>query len=476
MLDQRTTKMAKTRRYSHWLGRLRIPAVISFITTVAGIWLLIRPPAALPAEQARAAGLAIFTIGLWATGELPEHLTALIFFLLAMLIDAAPSKVIFSGFFSTAWWMIFAGLVIALAVKSTGLGERLARSIALRLGGRYLFLISGVLTVGLLLSFLMPSSLGRVVLLMPITLALAEYFGFAPGSNGRTAVVLAAALGAYMPAFGILPANVPNMVLVGAAETQLNIAPLYGEYLLLHFPVLGLLKSVIIVALIVWLYPDEPQHNLPSRTPRPLSRPEWQLTATLGLSLAFWLTDFIHHISPAWIALAAALSLLLPRIGLINEQQFSREINYNPLFFVAGVLGLGALISNSGLGAHLAHHMTSVLPLQPGNNLLNYASLTFIATITGIVATLPGVPAVLTPLAEQMAHSSGLPIKTVLMTQVLGFSSGMFIYQAPPLIIAMQLAGEKTRPAIKLVLLLGIATILVLLPLDYLWWRLLGWL
>lgn len=463
---------------SRWSAGIHLPLLIAGMTVLAGIYLMIWPPAGLSLEQGRAAGLALATVGLLATAQLPEHLTALLFFLFAMLLGVAPASVIFSGFSSTALWMVFAGLVIALAVKSTGLGERLARSIALRLDGHYVYLISGVLLVGLLLGFLMPSSMGRVVLLMPIAVALADHFGFGPGSNGRTAVVLAAAFGTFVPTFAILPANVPNMVLVGASETLFDIAPHYGEYLLLHFPVLGLLKSVVIVILIVRLYPDrqKPASHSGITPATPLSRNEWLLSGILVLSLIFWLTDFIHHISPAWVALAAALVLLMPRIGLISAQQFNGGINYNSLFFVTGILGLGALISHSGLGASLAGHLTAVLPLQPGHNLLNFISLSFVAMVTGIVTTLPGVPAVLTPLAEQMAHSAGLPIKTVLMTQVLGFSMTLFLYQAPPLVIAMQLAGEQTRPAIKLSLLLAAVTLLVLLPLDYLWWRWLGWL
>lgn len=43
------------------------------------------------------------------------------------------------------------------------------------------------------------------------------------------------------------------------------------------------------------------------------------------------------------------------------------------------------------------------------------------------------------------------------------------------MVIAMQLAGEKTRPAIMLTLQMALVTILLLLPLDYLWWKILGW-
>jgi hypothetical protein len=39
----------------------------------------------------------------------------------------------------------------------------------------------------------------------------------------------------------------------------------------------------------------------------------------------------------------------------------------------------------------------------------------------------------------------------------------------------MQLGGESMRAAVILCLWLGAATLFLLLPLDFLWWRLLGW-
>jgi anion transporter len=456
---------------------LRLPWLLAALTTIVGLYLLVSPPVALGPEQGRAAGLAIIAIGLWATGAVPEHITALLFFLLAMLLGIAPAKVIFSGFASGALWMIFAGLIIAVAMRSTGLSQRMARSIALRVSHSYLHLIAGLVAVGMVMGFLMPSSMARSTLLIPIALSLAEHAGFAPGSKGRTGVVLAAAFGAFLPNFSILTANVPNLVLLGAAESEAGVVPHYGSYLLLHFPILGLLKAVLIVALIHWRYHEEPRAFAAEQGAHPsLSRSEWKMAVILFFALGMWLTDSLHHISPAWIGLTAAIVLLLPRFGLVGGRQLRTEVNYSPMLFVAGVLGLGALLAHSGLGARLAGTLTHVLPLAPGHNLLNFVSLTVTAMVTGIVSTLPGVPAILTPLAGGLAHSAGLPVETVLMTQVVGFSTPLFLYQAAPVLVAMQLGGEKTRSAILPLLQVALVTVLLLLPLDYLWWRLLGWL
>jgi len=449
-----------------------VPYVVSAAAMAAAAIVLVVPP--VPAAEVPALALAIAAIGLWATGALPEHITALAFFTVAMLFKVVPAKVAFTGFESAALWLIFGGLVMGVAVRSTGLGERIAHRLAEAFGSSYWGVITGVTVVGVALGFLMPSSMGRAVLLMPIALSLADRFGFAHGSKGRLAVVLAAAFGCHVPTFSILPANVPNVVLVGGAETLWHVNFTYGSYLLLHFPVLGLVKTVMMVVLIVKLWPDTPK-PAPAEAAGRMSRDETWLAVLLTVALALWATDFFHHISPAWISMAAAVILLLPGIGLVGRKAFNDQINYGSIFFVAGIMGLGAMVDQSGLGARLAGAILQLVPLSPGHPVANFAGLATVSTLIGLVTTLPGVPAVLTPLAEQMARASGLPIEAVLHSQVLGFSNPILPYESAPLVVAMNLGGERVGPALKLCLILAALTVLVLLPLDFLWWRLLGW-
>lgn len=448
--------------------------LIAWIALFTGLAILILQP--LPASESRALALAVAAIGLWATSVIPEPITAVFFFTAAMLLKAAPASVVFGGFESAALWLIFGGLVMGVAVKSTGLGERIATRLSRAFGSSYWGVITGVTLVGVAMGFLMPSSMGRAILLMPIALSLAARYGFKPGSNGHLGVVLAAAFGCHVPTFAVLPANVPNLVMVGAAETLWHYTPSYGEYLLLHFPVLGFLKTAVLIALIVKLWPDAPKSAEEAvRSLGPVSAAERKLSVLLGVALLLWATDFIHHVSPAWISMAGGAILLMPVIGLVDRKAFNEQINYSSMFYVAGIMGLGAVVDQSGLGARLAQAILAVLPLSPNHPAMNFTSLAAMSTLVSIFTTLPGSPAVLTPLAGEMAKASGLPIETVLMTQVLGFSNPILPYESAPLVVAMQLGGERLGPAQTLCLWLGGITIFVLLPLDYLWWRLLGW-
>lgn len=70
------------------------------------------------------------TIVLWATSLLPEFITALLFFTAAMTARIAPPEVIFGGFASSAFWLVFSGFVLGVAIRKTGLADRAARALS----------------------------------------------------------------------------------------------------------------------------------------------------------------------------------------------------------------------------------------------------------------------------------------------------------------------------------------------------------
>ena len=121
---------------------------------------------------------------LFATSALPEFVSALVVLVLAMLLSLAPAEVVFSGLTSTACWLIFSGLVIGIAIAETGLAQRISSRFSRYLDSSYARLISGIVLMGVLLGFVMPSSVGRVVLFIPIALAIAEQLRFRPGQQG----------------------------------------------------------------------------------------------------------------------------------------------------------------------------------------------------------------------------------------------------------------------------------------------------
>ncbi|WP_116133486.1 SLC13 family permease [Tropicimonas sp. IMCC34043] len=450
---------------------------------LVALWLSILPPAALSPHQAQTLGIVLVTLSLWGTGLVPGYLASLIFFAVTIIAGLAPPELVFSGFASAAIWLIISGFVIGSAISVSGLGERLASLVGPMLTGSYPRLIGGLMLTCMALGFLMPSSLGRAVVMVPIGMALAERCGFGTGSNGRIGVAAVLAVGCNMPSFAILPSNIPNVILSGSAETILGVHFTYADYLLLHYPVLGVLKSLATVLLVLRLFPatveaaEIASHKDHDGTPGAGFNRGVQIRvmAILLVTLALWMTDGWHGINPAWIGLAASAILLMPGIGVVTPPAFKASVDFGTLLFVAGALALGAIVNASGLGAMIGQLLQDVLPLEAGRDAVNFASLVVMSTLTGLIATVPGVPAVLTPMAPDLANVTGFSVPAVLMTQVIGFSTVLFPYQVGPLVVAMQLSGERLGTLLRITLPLAAISLIVLVPINYLWWRLLGW-
>ena len=450
--------------------------IVLLAAVIAALWLV---PGGDPKTKTviDAALLAGFAIACWAFGWLAEPATTLVFFLLVMVFHVAKPEVVFSGFTSSAWWLVLGGSITAIAVQTTGLGRRLAGLLLGRATGSYPRAVATVALAAVGLAFLMPSTSGRILLLMPIVLAFADRLGLARGRPGYVGLVLTVATASYMPATTILPANVPNGILLGAAEQLYGIKLAYGPFLLLHFPILGALKTVALIWLVCRLFPErEALRPAPPEALGPMSPQERRLAWLLGLSLLMFATDFIHGISPAWVSLGTGVLCLLPPLGMVTPADFSARINVVLLIYVAGILGLGAVVADSGLSGAVSERLLAWAHLTPGHDVTNVAMLSAIGAGLAALTTATGVPAVLSPLAREFAAATGLPLLTVLMLQVVPFSTVFLPFESPPIMVAMQIGDVGIRPASKLCLAVAAITILVLLPLDFLWWQLLGYL
>jgi len=444
------------------------------IVVAAAAIFFMPPPAGVPVNVMHTGGLLVLVMGFWATGILPEALTALLFFALAVLLEVAKPEVIFSGFASGTLWLVLGGLVIAEAVRMTGLGERIARA---ALGTRiwtYPQLVTAAVLVAVVLAFLMPATVGRILLLVPILAAVAERHGLAPGTPGHTGVLFAVIVASFQCGTAILPANAPNLVLAGAAETLYGVQLIYAEYLWAQFPVMGIIKGALIVGLVCWMFPARTSGAGVAAELRPISGNEKRLAVIVLVALALWATDFLHGIRPGWIALAAAVVAMLPRVGAVPATVFQDRVKFGTFFYIGGILGFGAVMLDSGLSKAIGDALLQVVRLERDADAANFITLSLLSTLASMIVTNPAQPALLSPLAGTFAEAAGWPLQAALMTMAVGFSTLLFPYQAPPVVVGMQQAGLRLKDALRLTLPLALISIIVLIPVHYLWWRIIG--
>src|ERR1700761_2609457 len=391
---------------------------------------------------------AAIAILLWATSALPEYLTALLFFSALMVFRSAPADVAFSGFQSEAFWLVLGGFVLGSAIRKVGLADRIARMLAGSLTGSWFMMVTGIVVLTYALAFVMPSNMSRIALLMPIVMAFADRVGLPEGSPGRYALALAVGFGTYELSCSILPSNVPNLIMTGAAEHAYGVQFNYLPYLWLQAPVVGILKGILIILILWWMFPASPRRIEADAEQTKWSAAELRLSVILLVTLALWVTDAWHGIRPAWVGLVAACFCLLPRVGFLTSEEFAAGVNIRTCIYLAAILGLAAVVAWSGLGNTIGNLLIPLLPLDPAHPAAAFASMLGLASVLNFVVTANGLPAVFTPLAQLLAEHAEMSLSTVLMLQVFAYATPLLPYQAAPLVVAAAFARTPMRVTI----------------------------
>lgn len=417
-------------------------------------------------------GLAILA---FATRVMPEILTAVLTFLAFIALGSAPNEVIFSGFSTGGFWLLFSGLIIGTAITQTGLGQQVATRIFARTGHSYQRAVVLLAAIGLGLGLLVPSTIPRIIVLMPVAMTLASTMGFATGSRGQIGLAITAATSTLLPTYAILTANLPTIVQYGALETLYGIEPSYARYFIAQLPVNLVRFGLLLALMLPFARHDIPGTDIAAPTPAtPMTRQQKRLLGLLCLAILFWATDSLHGISPAWVALLVAAFVLWPGSGLLAKDAMKTSVDMSPAFFLVGIFAVSAVARHVGIDALVADNLIPRLALAPGATLHNLYAMTGFSLVISHLTTAPAAPVVLAPLAGAMSEASGWPVLTVAMAQIIGISTPLLPYEAPPLILAMALAHFSVPALTRVCVGLALGVAVIGIPLTYAWWQLIG--
>jgi di/tricarboxylate transporter len=458
------------------LGVSLTPRKLGIIALLAAIAIAIAlqpPPAGAPNTMIGFAIVA-FTVALWATTALPALHSGAIFFVLALATGVAPTIPLLSGFWSNAAALVFGGLVIGGAAERSGLGRYVARAL---MGGlaTYPRLITGILIGSGALSFLVPTTMGRLAITIPILIAAAKEAGYDPGSRGYNGMMLTAVAGNYLTSYSILPSNLTNVIALGALEGLGGPTIQYGHYLLMCLPVLGIVKGILFIAAICLLFrAPAPQMATNGDTPHILGAPARRLAMLLGVTVLLWVTDFIHHIKPGWIALAAGLVCLLPGLGLARIEEMVDVNKFTSVFSLAAVLGVATVLTHSGAGAMIASGLTAFVPPSGASPGYGFMLIAVAASAIAVCATVVGSIAIVTPTLPGIEAATGLPLPAGLIAELVGLQSVFFTFEAVPIMVGLIMGRVAASAAMRLLIPLALTGLAIVAPLQILWLKLLG--
>ena len=258
--------------------------------------------------------------------------------------------------------------------------------------------------------------------------------------------------------------------MAGSIEGSYGLQLGYLPYLWLHAPVLGILKGVLLTCCIAWMFRDTPR-RAEQAAAAALSAAEKRLGWLLALTLLGWVTDSVHGVSPAWIGLLSACVCLLPKVGFVSGDQFGKEVNFRTAIYVAGILGWRRWWLTAGWGI-IGKALLAGCRCRRTRRCAAFlvGGLVGVAELCGHRQWRAGA---VHAAGRDAGAGLGFSLMAVLMAQVAGYATVVMPYQASPIVVAMGMGQVPARSG-GLEPVTALLSFALLVPLDYLWFRLLG--
>jgi len=433
-------------------------------------------------EAATKHGLAItsFMIVAWITEAMDYALAGLIGCYLFWALNVVTFSVAFSGFATDTPWFLFGATLFGTMATKSGLARRIAYVVMQRVGGTYAGILLGLVITDFLLTFIVPSGIARVVIMAAVVLGFIEAFEVGPGSNiGRAMfLIITYAAGIFDK---MIIAGAASITARGFIERVGGVEVLWSRWFIAYLPC-SLVTIVLAWRLILWLYPPE-KHALPGgvgyarQEVKKMGRwtpLEKKTAALMGLAIALWLTDFIHHMSPSIIGLGVGLAAVVPGIGVLSIDDMKR-INYMPVFFVAAAVSMGeVLTSTKGLDL-----LTNVLFAWMEPLLTNVYSSAVVLYWTAFVyhlflASEVSMLGTSIPLLMNFAKSHGLNPLALGMIWTFAAGGKIFAYQSAVMVIGYSYGYFESKDLLRVGLWLTVIESLILLLLVPYYWPFIG--
>ncbi|MBP1764122.1 MAG: anion transporter [Firmicutes bacterium] len=459
-------------------------------------------PAGLTVAGHRMLAILVFSIILWMTEAVTYPVSAAIIitlmaFLLGLSPDVANPKVILGttkgltialgGFSNTALALVGGALFIAAAMMKTGLDKRIALFILSKIGAKTNRVLAGVIFVGFVLSFFVPSTTARVSCLVPIVIGIIGAFGVNKKSRFAAVMMIATAQADSIWNVGIKTAAAQNMIALGFIEKQLGVTITWLNWFIAAAP-FALLMSITLYYVLLKLMPPETKeiaggHEAVMQSLAklgPTTADEKKLMAISVVLLFFWTTEkIIHNFDTSSTTLAAIAVMLLPGIGVMNWKEAQERIPWGTLVLFGVGISLGSALLSTKAASWLAGVIVASFGLQTLPALLILATLAMFLIIIHLgFASATALAAAMIPIIISVLQSVQTPgINIVGMTMILQYviSFGFILpVNAPQNMIAYGTGTFEVRDFIKTGIPLTIIAYLLILLLGATYWKWLG--
>jgi sodium-dependent dicarboxylate transporter 2/3/5 len=436
-------------------------------------------PLQMPPAASKALVITVWMVLFWIFAPIHHAITGLAGCFLYWATGAVSFETAFSGFSQDTPWFLFGAIILGTMAAQTGVARRLAYSIMSVVGVSYAQILLGVIVVDFLMTFIVPSGTARVVILASICLGIVEAFGVAPKSNIARGLFITFTYTANI--FDkMLIAGATSIVARGLIERDGGVPVYYGQWFFAYLPG-DLITIAACWATVLWLYPPEKKELGQGRAYidvqlsklGPMSSHEKRACVLMLVTLALWLTDFLHHIPASMIGLGAGLAACVPKIGFLDSEDFKR-VDVLPIVLIAAVFSMAVvLVETKAIDVINAAFFSRV---EPFIRSVNYSAvvLYWAGFIYHFFLPEPSNVSTSMPLLMNFAKAKNLSPLAIGMIWTFASGGKIFMYQSPVLVVGYSYGQFEAKDLLKVGIILTVVESLILMLLVPILWPLLG--
>ena len=459
-------------------------------------------PADLPVAGHRMLAILVFSVIVWMTDTISYPVSAaVIMALMAFTLGVSPDPakpaamlgtsraltIALGGFSNTALALVGGALFIAAAMMKTGLDKRIALVVLSKIGARTNRVLAGVIYVGFLLSFFVPSTTARVSCLVPIVMGIILAFGVERKSKFAGVMMIATAQADSIWNVGIKTAAAQNMIAVGFIEKQLGVSITWMDWFIAALP-FAVLMSVALYFVLMKIMPPEMDEIAGGDAVvakalaelGPMKTDEKKMLAISFILLFFWATEkVVHPFDTSSTTIAAIAVMLLPGIGVMSWKEAQPNIPWGTLILFGVGISLGSAILSTKAAAWVAKLIVGTFGLQTLPALVILAILSaFLIIIHLGFASATALASAMIPIIISILQSVKTPgINVVGLTMILQYvvSFGFILpVNAPQNMVAYGTETFEVRDFIKTGIPLTIIAFALIMLLGATYWKWLG--
>lgn len=471
------------------------------VLTLIGLLLIPTPPD-LPTSGHRMLAILVFSVIIWMTEAVSYPVSAaIILALMAFLLGLAPDpdkpgqilstqkalKFALSGFSESALALVAGALFLAAAMMKTGLDKRIALLVLSKIGARTNRVLIGVITVGFILSFFVPSTTARVSCLVPIVLGIISAFGVSRKSRFAAVMMIATAQADSIWNVGIKTAAAQNMIALTFIEKQLGVTITWLDWFIAAAPFAAIM-SIVLYQVLMRLMPPETEEIAGGKEAiaksladlGPMSLAEKKLLGISFVLLFFWATEkIVHPFDTTATTLAAIALMLIPSIGIMTWKEAQERIPWGTVILFGVGISLGSTLLATKAAAWLAKILVTTFGLQIMPGLIILAVLAaFLIIIHMGFASATALAAAIIPIIISILQSVTTPgINVVGLTMILQYvvSFGFILpVNAPQNMVAYGTDTFEVKDFIRTGIPLTIIAYTLILILGATYWKWLG--